>query len=362
MRSLFAALLLTISAGVVAAPRIAFLIPTGPENLFWKQVSDFMQVVADDLDMQLELYHSSGRMETLRQAMALAETAEPPDYVVFMPHRSTIKVLLEQLEQAQIYSIAINSALPSEEADTIGAPRVNFSHWLGHIYPDDVSAGYAQAKALFEHASQFRPFSKEQPMQLVAMSGGRDSEVAFERNEGLNRFLIDYPQVHLQQLVFTNWSGEVSRKQVPQLLARYPEVDAFWNASDEVALGTLAGLNDHAASLTQQVYISGIDWSPDAVGAIELGKMALSMGQHFLEGGKALLLIYDHFHGIDFAKREGRVIRTGFLELTQQGVTRYRRASTPASLQLIDFTQFSVFHRGEHALPLTMESLYQLSE
>jgi len=85
------------------------------------------------------------------------------------------------------------------------------------------------------------------------------------------------------------------------LLRRYPDTQVIWAANDPIALGAIAASVDEGRSPGRDLFVGGINWDKAGLEKIIDGEMAVSLGGHFMTGGWALIMLYDYYHGVDFA-------------------------------------------------------------
>lgn len=80
--------------------------------------------------------------------------------------------------------------------------------------------------------------------------------------------------------------------------------------------------------------------------AVADGKLVATIGGHFLEGAWAMVLLCDHYHGIDFAS-ERIDWRSEMLPLTQETVGNYLKYFGTGHWRKIDFRRFSKFYNRD---------------
>ncbi|MCJ8170092.1 ABC transporter substrate-binding protein [Atopomonas sediminilitoris] len=280
--------------------KVAFINPDRPGNPFWDQVNTVMQAAADDLDLELQIvFAEEDRYQSIHLLKELITSGNKPDYLVFMFQHGAGLKLLRLAEQEQIRSIMINTDIPSEWQDKVGAPRQHFKHWLGHLHPDDQLAGQLLMDTLAEQAASALPAKPQRG--VVALSGSHDSSAAQKRNQGLQESLQNQPNLTLNQLVFSQWRADLASQQAARLLTRYPQSQILWAASDQMALAAAHELQLDGIQPGKDILLGGIDWTPAGIKAMREGLLHASVGGHFAEGAWALVLIHDYHHGHDFA-------------------------------------------------------------
>ncbi|WNG41669.1 substrate-binding domain-containing protein [Archangium violaceum] len=319
--------------------RVVFL-DALPDRPFRRNVVGAMRAAANDLGIDFVDYvlsHWPG--EILEQTRRLVSGPERPDYLITSIHRGIGTRILEVAEQAGVPVFVINSGLRPEDRQRVGGPREHFHHWLGQMLPDDAGAGERLALLLLE-AARARGSSPDTPVRLVALEGPRRDTSAILRNEGLRHALAGRKGAELLQSVSASWLGDEARRKTSLLLRRYPGAQVVWAANDDMALGAVRGMEDVGRRPGEDVWVGGIDWTPQALQAVREGKLVTSLGGHFLEGAWALVLLYDHAQGRDFAS-ERLEWHTSFLPLTRANVAGYQDVLAQPDWEAFDFRAFS---------------------
>lgn len=290
--------------------RVAFVSPNPESNDFWRQYSRVMRSAAHQLGIKLYVYPSVD-FDRFSYLDAVERALEnKPDYLVAMFRYNTSETILNLTAKAGVKLFSTNSDLPSEAKAILGKPRDKFPHWIGQTYPDDLQAGYYLAEQIFQSA---KPAEGEQ-LTLIALAGSRDSPVAFDRVKGLQRFVKENPTITLKQIIYSGWRYETTYQMLPQILARYPDIDGFWSVSDVIAAAVDNRLRDTKA--TRKYIIGGFDWSPIYFRERSTNNLSISIGGHFIEGGIILALLNDYHHSHDFAEHFGNRITFKLSSLT----------------------------------------------
>lgn len=313
---------------------VVFLQPH--DDPFWDSFVKFMNEAAHDLDMQvLREVADDGRQKMLLQARAAVAADPPPAALVFQNFKGNGAALLKIADEAGVPAFVVNAGIDPE----VGAPREAFAHWLGEMVPDDEGAGATLAESLIAQARE-RELTSEGKVHLIAISGGPAEGASVERMKGLRRVVDGDDGVVLHQVVHAHWDRERARRQVGVLKRRYPRAAVVWCANDNMALGVLDGLRELRLTPGTDVLVGGVDWSPDALVAIREGRMAASVGGHFVEGGWALVLIHDHLAGVDFGGRGVRM-RSAMGLITSENIEQYHKLLAGEDWAPLDFRTFS---------------------
>lgn len=321
--------------------RVAFLDLLAPENPWRRDVLSVMQAVAHDLDIELIEYNAGywpgDSLALMRQVLF---NPQKPDYLIITMHRSIGVRLLELAEEAHVPVFVINTGLRPEEQARFGGPRQHFKFWLGQMVPDDEKAGYQLAQFLSTAARALPSASPGDGTGLVALDGRRHDSSSLLRHEGLLEYMEEQRDVEFLQGVSAFWLPEPAHRKTALLLQRYPQLRAVWAANDVMAMGAIQALEEAGRHPGEDVVVGGIDWTPQALQAVRHGKMVVSLGGHFLEGGWALVLLYDYHHGRDFAS-ERLDWRTELVAITRDNVDAYLLLLDGKHWEELDFRAFS---------------------
>ncbi len=298
--------------GESQAIKVAFLNPDTKGNPFWDLVTSFMQASALDLGMDLTVVYSQrgDRFEHLKLAKSILNHKDKPDYFISIIKVGSSDKVIGLAEKNKVNYFSINTHVLAESNSLIKNPREMSRYWLGQMIPNDVQAGQRLASMLIEKARSKNLIDKQ--IHIIGLGGARDSSATFDRISGLKKALLNEPTAALYQVVNTDWSQENAKLKVSGLLKRYKDVNLIWCASDTIGLGAIDALNELGMPAGKKVLVGGIDWSSDGLNAIASRDLTTSLGGHFMEGGLALVLLYDHYHQKDFVEELGVTIKTDF--------------------------------------------------
>lgn len=345
---LFAAalvLLLLNTPAFAASPiKATFINPSYPGSEFWNNVTQFMQAAADDLGVELKVVYASqssdiDRLEYVKLFAQECNAPTPPDVIVTHFRKGSAKQILDIGEKSGVKSFFFNTQVPSDERDVVGLPREKYKHWIGHMFPNDTLAGYDLAKLLIRVAEHKGLQNPDGNILLAGLSGNQHSVAAINRNQGLEQAVKETGR-ELSQIVFTKWKRERSKELSLKLMQRFPDINVFWAASDDIALGALDAVKQAGIKPGQKILVGGFDWRIQALEAIKAGEMTASGGGHFMEGGWAMVMLYDYFHGKDFASAGGQ-FESRLLMIDGANVESYLKHFSGKNWRQIDFKKFS---------------------
>lgn len=340
----FIALLLPAAPAPAAeapAIKVAFL-PAGHEdNEFWVSMTQFAGAVAEDLNIDLQVTYP-GRRAYRDDARALLGKLDEGTYFVTVYLAEITRELLPIAEDRKIRSFLINSDVIEAERKQVGKPRETFRHWIGHMHPDDVQAGYRVAGELLGH------FDLPGAVRMIAVNGDEHVQADADRQAGLRRRLAESPGATLLAVEQADWMEDRAQAAVAKLLQEHPGANAVWAASDPMALGAAAAFEQAGKRPGRDFVAASVDWTGRGLAAVRAGDMLASVGGHFMEAGLALLLIYDHHHGRDFTADPGVHFKTPMHTLNRDGIDAYFEAvGASPDWSSIDFRQFTKTHNPD---------------
>ena len=346
--------LVTIWSHHAAALNVAFLVPDSAERKFWQQVVGVVQSVADDHNVNLEVYYSSNDRFASRTAIAnIAEQAKKPDYVIYRPIKGSAIDTMRILEAHKISYATLEKSFSEEELQSIGKPQSKYKHWLGTIEYDDEQGGALLTAALLQ---QHQKNSPGKTMYLTGIGGGFE-QVSLARQNYLRQILPHDPNVVVNQIFPMSWSIDNIHQTFPAINARYPNTNAFWCVADSFALAILDHLRAPSDS-SAPVLIGGFDWLPEAIDKIDSKQLTASVGGHFLMAAKALLKIIEYQHGNNVFQQDHQA--EPFEVIDQNNVAVYRPFLQKAPWPEIDFRQFSShFNAQQKPLELNIANLLE---
>lgn len=345
---------LTLSAGAApqAAPSVVFINPGYSSEPFWVGYSRFMQAVAADLGMALEIHYAERDFNRLLELGRQVREREP-DYLLFVNEIYAGPELLRIFEDSPVRLFNVHSTLTASQRERTGNPRERYRNWIGSLVPNDEEAGYLMGKAL----ARMKPSG---PVEMLAFGGVPQTPSAQLRNLGLLRALDEHPEIRLRQLVNGEWSRQRALEQARTLFERYPGVRLVWSANDEMALGAIAAIRERGLRPGRDVHFSAANNSAEVFGARLSGEVGALTAGHFTLGGWALLLVHDYHRGRDFAGHTGVDVAANVFRLLDEKDVRLLRQRLDAPNLAVDFRRYSrVLGAEAGAYPLDLSPLLQ---
>lgn len=324
-------------------PLVVFANPGGKGDAFFQLMTDFMQVAADDLGFELDVYYGDRNHVLIDENVEAIFKRRPlPDYIIGMNARGSGERLLQLAEFAGVKTVFVNQSFLGEARDRMGYPGERFKLWLFEFLPNDVHSGYLLAKTLIDEALERGLTDSDGMVNVLAISGHETSAASILREEGLKQAVAENAKVRLRQVVHAGWKRDRAREQAKGLLERYPETTVIWSASDKMALGACEGVRESGRKPGTHILTGGVDWANLALNMVENGDFTVTVGGHFMDGAWALVMLYDLIHGSELPRPE----KSTFSSITRDNIGSYRSNFNTGNWHKIDFTRFS-----KHANP-----------
>lgn len=291
--------------------RVGLFTTRSADDAYWGPVERFMRAACDDLGIELQVFYAEGNHIGLIKQFEAAARAEPAFDALVLPNfKKTAHRNIKTAEALRVPVLLFNSGLGREYEAEMGQPREKYRYWIGSILPDEQQAGAdllkwlqvkAQPQTAAGQATQSPATQGEALAPVVAIGGNLADFASIERTRGLERELAKQQRLPLAQLVHADWQRQRAAEMFSRLLLRYPADPhasrIAWAASDLMALGIL----DSAKAANVSVITGGVDWTAEGLSSVLEGGLAVSFGGHFMDGGWAAVMLYDYFHGVDFA-------------------------------------------------------------
>jgi ABC-type sugar transport system substrate-binding protein len=326
--------------------KVDFINAIPAHNQFWDNLVGAMQTAAQQLGIDFTNHVAITPEEMVSEATRLVKGPERPDYLIVTLHTGIHTKVLKIADEAKLPVFLINAGLVGEDKARYGGPREHFKYWIGQMLPNEEQAGHDLARSLLDRAEAEKKFAPDGRVPIMAITGQEGDFPTVMRNQGLERAVAEDLAANLQQIVTANWFREQAKIKVPLILKRYPDTKVIWVANDAMALGVITALEELGRKPGKDIFAGGIDWNDDAVKAVADGKLVATIGGHFLEGAWAMVLLCDHYHGIDFAS-ERIDWRSEMLPLTKETVGNYLKYFGTGHWRKIDFRQFSKFYNRD---------------
>jgi len=331
---------------------VAFINPGKSDETYWVTVTQAMQAAALKLDIALEVVYlerDHAKAVDVARDIAARPSQRRPDYVLLGNEGGFGPACLRILDAAGVPVLMVFSGISDlPQRKLSGAPREKYKLWLGTLEPRAEDAGYLTAKALIEKGRAAAWAVKGEGLHMVALSGDKLTPSSLLRAQGMRRAVAEAGDVVLDQEIFSGFNRERAAEQMQWLLQRYPHTRLVWAGNDLMAFGAMDAVRSRKLVPGQDVLFSGINTSSQALDALRSGELSALAGGHFMLGAWALVLVYDHHHGWDFAPLEGlEMVQPMFTLFSPQQAARFTDLYGHGRFDAIDFKRFSKFHNPQ---------------
>lgn len=339
---------------------VVFINPDPPDSPFWSNMTSFMQAVANNLDIQLDvLYGDRTRFKNEKNFLQVLNQTKKPDYIITILQESMAPKVLSAAESSGVKVFVVNTDIPLKVQGKIGTPREKYTSWIGHMFPDDEQGGYLLAQTLAKLTTSLSTEIKP-PFEMFGISGSHDSSPALLRNNGVKKALIKEPEILLNQIIYAQWDEQKAYEIASGLFLRYPNTSLVFCAGGAMTSGTLKAIQDSSRTPGKDLLFGSFDWNEAIVNHIKDGTMAASVGGHFMDGGWSLILLYDYHHGIDFEDSVGITIRKPLSVMTRANVNEYEALLNKESWENINFKKLTkTLGKKDTPYTLTIDALIQ---
>ena len=155
----------------------------------------------------------------------------------------------------------------------------NIDDATGYVGGDTIDSGRIETKYLSEQL--------EGKGKIVVIQGPLTHSAMFDRLQGMEEVLADYPDIEVVEMDTANWSREEALTLMENWLQSDIEIDAVLAQNDEMAIGALKAIQ--AAGLDDKIKVVGIDAIPDALALVESGELTCTVFQDAAGQGEGAL-------------------------------------------------------------------------
>lgn len=305
---------------------------------FWVRVANFAQKAGEDLGMEVLILKNPDLSAESTMKNARYALEQGVHGLIIHASRDTELDIMALAEKEGVPVMMINNTLRDKSA----RPRQKYKQWIGSVLPDDVSAGRTLIRQLVQHAEALG----RQNHHVLAFTGRERDTPSLARVEGLSGFVRSHDSVSSLNIKEGQWRADVARAVFREQFALHPEISIVWCANDEMARAVADEIE--ALKLESPPLVGGINWDMETASYLEQGKMAASVGGHFLDGAWAVVLLHDYLHGADFS-RQALTFSSLMIAASQQDMARYHTFFT-VTPDGIDFSEQSLEKNPNHPI------------
>lgn len=334
----------TVTSEVSAPPdsfHIAVFTPTTEVNTYWPEVHSVMRAAADSLDLEVTFHEFDvgDRFTRAERGPRILRRDPRPDAAVFSVAFGQTMPLVETAEALDIPFFLNGPLFPEEMEELGGEPRNEYANWIGYFQEDEEHKGYLLARLLIEAARDRHDAGRGGTVRLAGVSGDPLWHGTSLRETGFRKAIAEHAGAALTQIVPTRWTPAEGREMARRLQQRYPDVDAVWAASDQLALGVTEADAD--------VITGGLDLSRAGLEAVREGTLTATVAASPLIWAEVLIHLHDYLRGVDFRDRVGTQMYFQpdvATESNAEDIIKERE-----NYKTIDFRRYSRYYRGDEA-------------
>lgn len=233
------------------------------DNEFWAQQAKGAELFAatvPNLETQVLTCNSDDNKQLQGIKDFIAKHGDKALFIVDPASAAVTANIVEICEEAGAYVVILAHRAK-------GLYPKDYSKFVAHITPDDVSAGYNTAKALFDSIG-----GRGKVCELYGQLG---NDAAASRHKGFEKALSEYPEIKLVEMQVASWSQDEAMKITETWLAKYNDINAIFCANDTMALGAVEALK--RAKLNGKIKVCGTDGIKAAFDAVEDGDMVCTI-------------------------------------------------------------------------------------
>ena len=334
---------LTMNVRAQQKLKIGVVVPT-LDAQFWNSYVDFMKQGATQLGVDLVVLNADNKPDGMVRSLEDL-VGQHVDGIIFTPYWATAVPGLTLAKNAGI-PVILTDSYPDFSPQT---PR--FPNYIAFIGPSDEDAGYAMAIKLFSAI----PAGANGKKVIGVVNGTAGTSVAIDRRKGLGRALKEHPEVEVAGEVDGNFVRDTSQTAFESLYQGHPDIKGVWAANGGTATGVLAALKNANKQPGKDVFVVAMDLNPENVQAVKRGDLLFDIGGHWLQGGFALVMLFDQLKGKPVAKQSDTV-KLHLLPLTRELVPQFEK-DFPNGIPPYDFKKHSRFYTPD-APAATFEMKY----
>lgn len=314
--------------------RVVFICPhLDKAGKFHDQAHRYMQIAAEDLDLDLEAIDASASPDLTRDVAELLVGPEPPAGAVLVNSRNVGPEVLETLDGAGVHTVVAFEGFYQTDRSQVGIPGDPLRYWRAEILPDDNEVGRLLTETLIRQALSRGLADSQGRIRVLALSGPF-TQAATNRLTGFREYVKGSEVEVIYDLQMADWSAEKGYRLTREHLEdQRPHV--VWCANDSIATGALRALEEDGVIPGEEALVGGVDWLGNTLEKVRSGRMATSVGGHLLDGIWALVLVHDAIRG--HPPPVERRITSSMKAATADDAASYQRLLDESLLRSVEF-------------------------
>lgn len=308
--------------------KIGAIVPT-LDAQFWNNYVTFMKRGANELGVDLVVLNCDNKADQLPKFIEDLVSMKV-DGMIVVPYWAGDRKALRDSKAASIPLIFTDCYSAVEPQ----SPQ--FPSYISFIGPSDKKAGYLMAKKLLDSMTPDANGKKV----IGWVEGTPGTTVAIDRNAGIEEALLEYPEAVVAGKVNGNFVRDESQTAFESLYEAHHEIQGVWCANGGTATGVMTALKNAGKAPGKDVLVVAMDLNPENVKAVKNGELLFDIGGHWLQGGFALIIMYDWLNGIKIPASQAS-IKMDLLPLTTDKVSAFGSKYPNGAPRLFSFKQSS---------------------
>jgi inositol transport system substrate-binding protein len=194
----------------------------------------------------------------------------------------------------------------------VGGEVSNIDKATSHVGSDDVESGVMETEYMAKLLNG--------KGNIVVIHGPNGHAAEVNRTKGMQQVLAKYPDIKIIAEQTANWDRAQALTLMENWIQTGKQIDGVLAQNDEMAMGALKAIE--SANLLGKIKVMGIDAIPDAVLAVEAGKLDATVFQDAKgQGGTAVEVAYKAAMKESFEKK----VMIPYVVVDKSNVAQYKK-------------------------------------
>lgn len=338
--------------------KVALVVPAGSTFFYFEKMIEIMKAAEISLNIDLTVIqgfaYKTDRNYIYNKILTTVNTpATKPDYIIMSPISNMIEPTLKLTRDKNIKVVTLNDLRLIEDLDNKIYPRqAPNSHWIASVNARQQHYAYLTTKALINHNIK----NKIQTKALL-LTGGKHTQSSHIRVSGALKAFNELDNQRLTHTViaqhFIGWAPENAERNIRKINYPPTRFNTVISASDVITQAIVSHYPQH-----EDYIINGFDWSTEGLNEVAANRVLLSYGGQYIDGLRALLMIYDYHRGLDFIKLTKKgLLQTDLSLATPDNAQAILLALDKKAWGEYDFTQLSRSHDPTQAYRFDIQDI-----
>lgn len=262
-------------------------------NPYWNTVAAGIEDTAREKGVKATIYQGQSDSSAEEQLnTCLTSIQRKPKFLAVVAATTSVGIqCLKKAQNAGIGVAELDASIPLTDAEKAGV-KLAFSVGSDNLAIGKKAAEYA--KSSFSNGA----------IKILVLEGAVGSEPGRLRVEGFREGInIALPQASVVASISADWDRLKAMSITTDMLERFSKIDLIFAANDLMALGAVEALKTKGK--LAETKIVGVDGTPDARRAVEVGELSATVAQvPYLLGKRAVELAVDSAEGRPTPQRE----------------------------------------------------------